>query len=174
MKKRRKNENLYFYKGNFYTELGLKKALSKDGELWYSRGTFYLYEDVFEYYYKYDYFRDLLHDRNLITDEEYNHFKKWLNEKIADKEVQVLKNYTFYHIDANDGVGDDWNYVLETLRDWGTSEGERIKTDEEIIEDYCQTLTEEQFQTFLALPDARQFTIAAKWATEEYNKKENK
>jgi len=172
MKKLRKNEDLYFYKGKFYTELGLKRALAKDGELTYSRGTFYLYEKYFEYYYSYNEFRDRLHDYNYITDEEYKHFKKWLNKKVADKEVQVLKNHTFYHCDATDGIGDEWDYILESLRDFGTSEENRIQTDEEVIEDYCQTLSEEEFKKFCQLPDLKQFNIASKWAIETYNKRQ--
>lgn len=170
MKKLRKHEDLYFYKGKFYTELGLKRALAKDGELTFSRGTFYLYEAVFEYYYKFDYFRDLLHDRKLINDDEYKHFQKWINERVRSGEIKVLRDHTFYHIEANDGVGDDWDYVLEGLRNYGTSEGELIKKDEEVIEDYCQTLTEEQFHLFCLLPDIRQFNIASMWAIGKYQK----
>lgn len=174
MKKMRKNKDLYFYKGKFYTDLGLKRVLAKEGELTFSRGTFYLYESVFECYYRFDYLRDLLHDYKLITDDEYKHFRKWLNKKIENKEISVLRDYTFYHCDANYNAGGDWNYALEALRNYGTSEGEQIKTDEEIIEDYCQVLTDEQFKTFCKLPEARQSTIASKWAIKEYHEKQRK
>lgn len=170
MKSKAKKQDLYFYKGKFLTELGLKRALIKDDRVWVSRGTFYLYEKTEEYYWHFDTLRDILNDKGVINAEEYAHFQKWINKKEREGEVKVLRNFTFYHCDENDGLGDDWNECLDALRDFGNSD---IKTDEEVIEDYCQTLTEEQFHTFLRLPEIRQFTIAKKWAVESYDQKKN-
>ena len=39
---------------------------------------------------------------------------------------------------------------------------------EQVIEDYCQTLTEDEFKTFCHLSEARQSTIAQKWRIEKY------
>lgn len=168
MKQLRKNEILYFYKGKFYTELGLKRVLIKDGRVWVSRGTFYLYEKTEEYYWHFDTLRDILNDKGVINAEEYAHFQKWINKKEKEGEVKVLRNFTFFHCDENDGLGDDWNECLDALRDFGNS---NIKTDEEVIEDYCQTISEEEFKAFLKLPDLKQFNIASKWAIKTYNER---
>jgi len=170
MKDKRKDQDLYFYKGKILTEIGLKRALIKEGRVWTSRGTFYLYEQTEEYYFEFDTLRDILSDKGIINAEEYNHFQKWINKKEREGEIKVLRNFTFYHCDENDGLGDDWNECLDALRDYGNGD---IKTDEEVIEDYCQTLTEAQFNTFLKLPEVRQFTIAKKWAVESYEQKKN-
>lgn len=164
-------KDIYFYKGKFYTELGLKRVLSKEGRIWYSRGTFYLYKANFEYYYDRQYFKDLLHDNDLITDEELKHFQKWINAKVRSGEISVLKGHTFYHCEENDGMGGDWDEALEALKDSYYNKENAIQTDEEIIEEYCdKALTDEQFEVFSKLPDCRQFAIARKWKLEEWGK----
>lgn len=168
MRKMRKNEDLYFYKGKFYTELGLKRVLSKDGHLTYSRGTFYFYEKVSEYFVNRTYLKDCLTDEMIITPEESKHFQKWLNNKVKNGEIRVLRNYTFYHRENIEGnIGGDWNEALEDLMD-----NLDIRTDEQVIEDYCQTLDKKEFYEFLKLSDLKQFNIASKWAIETYNKKQ--
>ena len=172
MKKLRKNEDLYFYKGKIYTELGLKRALIKSDEVWTNTGVFYLYAKTEEYYWKYSQLKERLRDREIITEDEYKHFRKWLNEQIREGYASFTRKMTFYHCHQNDGVGTDWHDCLETLREFGDSEDNRIKTDEDIIDDYCETLDDDQFAIFSKLPDQRQFNIASKWAIQEYYKKE--
>ena len=98
MKSKSKDQDLYFYKGKFLTELGLKRALIKEGRVWVSRGTFYLYEKTEEYYFEFDTLRDILSDKGVINEEEYNHFQKWINHKKKEGELKVLSDFTFYHL----------------------------------------------------------------------------
>lgn len=156
---------LYFYKGKFRTEVGLRCALIKDGIIWTSRGTFYLHEATDEYYRPFDELRDRLRDRKVITEEEYKHFQKWINDKTKSGEIKVVKNMTWYHCEETDGVGDEWEYILEALRD----DDFPIETEEEVIENYCdECLDEEQFRIFELLPECRQSAIARKWRIEKY------
>lgn len=170
MKSRAKEQDLYFYEGKFLTELGLKRALIKDGWVWVSRGTFYCYLPASEeqMHYHFDYLRDILYDNDIITEEEFKHFRKWVNVQNKEGKMSIKKNCTWYHCEANDGIGEEWFYCLEGILNDGEP---RIETEEQVIEDYCQTLTEEQFHTFLKLSDLKQFKIASKWAIQEYETK---
>lgn len=158
---------LYFYKGKFTTENGLKDALIKDGVVWISRGTFYYYEPASseEIYYQRDYLRDILFDTLVINKDEYDHFQKWINDKTKEGTLKVRKNCTWYHCEENDGMGTDWDDCLENILWTGDVP---IENEEQVIEDYCQTLTEEEFKTFCRLSEVRQSTIAQKWRIEKY------
>ena len=162
-------QDFYFYEGKFHTEEGLKRALIKDGSVWVSRGTFYCYLPYSdeEIYYHFDYLRDILHDNGVINDEEYKHFRKWLNSKEKEGSLSVKRNCTWYHSEETDGMGVDWPECLEALRNGFLD----IKTDEEIMEEYCdKALTDEQFKVFEKLPECRQFAIARKWKIERFRK----
>lgn len=162
-------KDIYFYEGKFHTEEGLKRALIKDGNVWISRGTFYCYTPASEeeIFYEFDFLRDNLLEDGFISEEEHKHFRKWLNAKKKEGTLLVRKNCTWYHSEETDGMGVDWPECLEALRNGFLD----IKTDEEIIEEYCdKALTDEQFEVFSKLPDCRQFAIARKWKLEEWGK----
>lgn len=160
---------LYFYKGKFRTETGLKYALIKDGTVWVSRGNFYCYLPYSdeEIHYTRDYLRDILHENGIITDEEHKHFQKWMNEKVKEGTLSVRKNCTWYHCEANDGMGEEWDTCLESILWEGVTP---IETEEQVVEDYCEAITEEQFRIFLKLPECRQEAIARRWRIEKYEK----
>jgi len=76
-------QDLYFYKGKFRTEEGIKRELIKDGTIDVSPlCTYYAWDKQFEYFYDFDYLRDLCHDNELITEEEYKPLESFLIRKL--------------------------------------------------------------------------------------------
>lgn len=168
-------QDLYFYKGKFRTELGMKRELIKDGTVDVSPlCTYYAWDKQFEYFYDFDYLRDICHDRELITDDEYKHFRKWLNKKIKDGEIRTYYG-RYYSSDYTDNIGFDWWETFECIREslypWNPKyPDEFIETDEEVIESYSETISQEEWDKFLKLPDEEQEKIAMKWRVNEYKK----
>lgn len=168
------SQDLYFYKGKFRTEEGIKRALIKDGIVDVSPlCNYYAWEDKFEYYYDFEYLRDYCHDYELITDEEYKHFRKFLNEKIKSGEIKTWFG-RYYSSDYTDNIGFDWWETFECIRDsldyWDPRNPEDfIRSLELIIEDYCDTISEEEFKEFEKLSDEEQEKIAMKWQIKKYN-----
>ena len=171
------SQDLYFYQGKFRTEEGLKRALIKDGTVWVSKKqNYYWWEKQFEYYYDFEMLRDYVTDYELCTKEEAKHFRKWLNNKIKEGEITVL-NTMWYHSDATDGIGccEFWEcldairgdaYPLSYTRDYDYF----IETVEQTVEDYGETISEEEWKEFLKLPDAEQEKIAMKWRINDYKR----
>lgn len=156
----------YFYEGKSYTERTLKSALIKDGTIWVSKGSFYYYPDFRdEFVYQFDMLRDLLRDNELITDEEYKHFRKWLNAKIKVGKVDYRPDLTLYHSEYSDGIGLEWYEALDMLKD-----ADIFETGEEVLEDYCDTLTEEEYEIFSKMSDNYQEAIAMEWKIDKYEK----
>lgn len=170
-----KQEDKYFYKGKYRTEEGLKRALIKDKIVTVSpKQNYYLYEDVFEYCYDFETLRDYVTDYELCTAEEAKHFRKWLNEKIREGKISVLKT-SWYHCEENDNIGteDFWDTlqaIMENINYFDPKYPEDfIETDEQSVEEYCQTLTDEEFNKFEKLPDDKQYRIAMRWRIKCYN-----
>lgn len=164
---------LYFYKGKYRTDEGLKRELIKDGTVWVSRKqNYYLLSDVFEYYYSYDYLMDYVTDNGLTTR---SGFRKWLKQQISEGKCEVL-NTRWYHCDANDGIGTmDWWDTREAIIDGFDRYDPKWPDDfieqcERTIESYAdEVLTEEEWQQFLKLPEEKQCRIAMKWRIAKYN-----
>jgi len=156
----------YFYEGKFYTERTLKSALIKDGTIWVSSGSFYYYPEYNdEVIYQFDILRDILHDNGLITEEEYKHFRKWVNAKIKSGKIDYRPGLTLYHSEYSDNMGYEWDEAFDILRN-----DDVFETEEEVIENYCNTLSEKEFETFNKLPDSCQLSIAMNWRIKEYEK----
>ena len=167
--------DLYFYKGKFRTENGLKRALIKDDIVDVSAGTFYLLEDVYEYSYPYGILEDMITDKGVC---ERKDFRKWLNKEIKEGRCQVFKNQRFYSsFDYTDNIGTDWwdclECILDSLDRYNPNyPDDFIETDEQVIESYAdEALTQEQFDNwFVKLSDEEQFKIASKWRIDMYKK----
>ena len=174
MKQKPELHEYYFYKGKYRTEEGLKRALIKDGIVTVSpKQNYYCYEAYTEYCYPYDMMLDYAHDYEWCSEEELKHFRKWLNQKIKNGEITVC-NTAWYHCDENDGIGTEWWDCLEAVKDgmdrfdpkWPD---DFIENAEYSVEEYCQTLTDEEFAKFETLPEEKQYRIAMKWRINMYN-----
>ena len=169
------SQDLYFYKGKFRTEEGIKRALIKDGTVDVSPlCNYYAWEAKFEYYYDFDYLKDICLDRGYITEDDYHHFRKWLNKKIKSGEIKTWFG-RYYSSDYTDNIGFDWWETFECIRNsldyWNPKyPDEFIETDEEVIEAYGDTISNEEWDKLLKLSDEEQFKIAAKWRINEYKK----
>lgn len=169
-------EDLYFYKGKFRTEEGLKRALIKDGRVTTSpKQNYYCYEDFTEYCYPYDALFDYAHDYEWCTEEELKHFRKWLNSKIKEGKISVV-NASWYHCEENDNLGttDFWE-TLEAILDGMWSFDPRYPDDyieslEDTINNYVDTISDDEYNSFSQLDDAKQSKIAMAWRIKEYNK----
>lgn len=171
--------DLYFYKGKYRTDEGLKRALIKDGIVTVSpKQNYYCYEKYTEYCYPYYMMQDYASDNEWCSEEELKHFRKWLNTKIRDGEITVC-NTSWYHSDYTDGIGTEWWDCLEAVKDgmdrfdpkWPD---DFIENAEYSVEEYCQTLTEEEFAKFENLPEEKQYRIAMKWRIKVYNEAKQK
>lgn len=168
------SQDLYFYKGKFRTEEGIKRELIKDGTVDVSPlCNYYLWESQFEYYYDFEYLRDYCHDYELITDEEYKHFRKFLNKKIKSGEITTFYG-RYYSSEYTDGIGFDWYETFECIRDsldwWDPRNPEDYIRDlERVVEDYCETISKEEFKEFEKLSNEKQERIAMKWQINRYN-----
>jgi len=167
--------DLYFYKGRYRTDNGLKRALIKDGIIWVSpKRNYYCWDKQFEYCYDFEYMRDYCHDYELITDDEYKHFRKWLNKMIKAGEITIC-NTSWYHCDENDGIGtpDFWDAreaVVDSMDRFDPKyPDDFIETLENSVEEYYETLTDEEFKEFEKLPDEVQEKAAMKWRIKMYN-----
>ena len=176
MKQKLELYDYYFYKGKYRTDEGLKRALIKDGIVWTSpKRNYYCYEDFTEYCYPYDMMLDYAHDYEWCSKEELKHFRSWLNKMIKEGKITVC-NCIFYHCDENDGIGTpEWWDARESIL--GGMFGfdpkypdDFIENAEYSVEEYCQTLTDEEFAKFESLPEEKQYKIAMKWRIDEYNK----
>lgn len=158
---------LYFYKGKFSTENGLRYILLKEGKIESVRGDFYLYPKNDTHYRSFNVLRDDLLKHKIISVKEYEDFSKWLKVKDNNGELTRLKNYTLYTCKENGGLLEEFETVLEKFikRHPGV-----IETEEEVIEDYAKTIPEVQRRTFRLLPTYRQSYFAAKWRNERYQK----
>lgn len=173
MKKDIDLNDLYFYKGKFRTDDGLKRALIKDGTVWVSPyRAYYLIEKYWEYYYDKDMLEDYATDYELTTRENFN---KWLREQIKTGQCQVCHTQ-WYHCDANDGIGTmDWWDTREAIEDsldrWDPKyPDDFIERSERTWEEYVDTISDEEFKKFERLPDDKQMRIAMKWRINLYNK----
>ncbi len=170
------SEDLYFYKGKYRTEEGLKRALIKDGIVTVSpKQNYYCYEDYTEYCYPYDMMFDYASDYEWCSKEELKHFRSWLNKMIKEGKITVC-NTSWYHSDYTDGIGmiDFWD-CLEQIREGMDRFDPKypddfIETLENSVEEYCQTLSDEEFKEFEKLPEKKQDRIAMNWRTNLYNK----
>ena len=167
-------QDLYFYKGKYRTELGLKRALIKDGIVTVSpKQNYYLWEKCFEYYYPYDMLKDYCTDYEYISEEEAKHFRAWLNKMIKAGEIEVT-NHEWYHCEENDNIGteDFWD-TLEAVKDNMDRfdpkyPDEFIEDVERTIDEFADTVSEEYWNEFLKLPDEEQEKIAMKWRIKTY------
>lgn len=168
-------QDLYFYKGKFRTENGIKRELIKDGTIDVSPlCTYYAWDKQFEYFYDFDYLRDLCYDNELITKEEYKHFRKFLNKKIKDGEIRTYYG-RYYSSEYKDGIGFDWWETFECIRqslDWWDPRNpdDFIEEVENTVEAYSDTVSQETWDKFLKLSDEEQNKIAMKWRINEYKK----
>ena len=166
--------DLWFYKGKYRTELGLKRALIKDDIVTVSpKRNYYCWRDKYEYFYPYDWMRDSCWDDGYITEEEYDHFRKWLNKMIKTGEIDVCC-HEWYHCEENDNIGTEefWE-TLEAVLDGSCGEErymyEYIENAERTLDNYCgDILTKEEFNEFDKLPEDKQFKIAMKWRIQTY------
>ena len=139
------NADLYFYKGKYRTDEGLMRALIKDGTVNVEYGTFYLLEDVYEYYYPYYYLEDMITDTGVV---DRKGFRKWLNTQIKYGKCQVLRKHHFYSSDYTDNIGTDWwdcrECILDSLDRYDSRyPDDFIENAEMSIEEYMnQVLTE--------------------------------
>ena len=175
MKKKIKDlSDLYFYKGKYRTEEGLKRALIKDGIIWTSpKRNYYHYIDVFEYCYSFEMLRDYVTDYGLCSADDAKHFRKWLNQKIKENKIKVI-NTSWYHCDENDGIGEiDWLDTLDSVMDTRSSfdlqyPNDFIETSEQSVEEYCQTLNREDLNKFESLSSDKQYKLAMNWRIDMY------
>ena len=172
MKTEKELLELTFYKGKYRTPRGLKQALIKEDIVWISKKrNYYLWDAFYEYYYDYEYFRDLCNNDGFITASEYKHFRKWLKEKIKTGEIKYI-NTRWYHCEENDGIGCiDYDECLECVRDGLSNPRDLdnyIETSEQSIDYFADTMTAEEFQEFLKLPEAVQLTKAMNWRIKTY------
>ena len=163
-------EDLYFYKGKFRTEEGIKRALIKDGLIWVSPlKNYYLYEDYNpELYYSADELEDYLEDQCLF---EKGKFRKWLNSKIKEGKVKVLKT-KWYH-DEECGKTEFWE-ALEFWQDVYDRfdpkyPDEFIEWNERTIESYLDTLqTNIEYDAAEQYSDEDLMKIAMQWRIKTY------
>jgi len=167
--------DLYFYKGKYRTDEGLKRALIKDKIVWTSpKQNYYCYEDYTEYCYPYDMMFDYASDYEWCSKEELKHFRSWLNKMIKEGKITIC-NCMFYHCDENDGIGTcDWWDTREAIMDCMDRLDPKypddfIETSENSVEEYCQTLSEDDFKKFEELSEDKQYKIAMSWRIEMYN-----
>lgn len=174
-KNRTELHDYYFYKGKYRTEEGLKRALIKDGIVTVSpKQNYYCYEEYTEYCYPYAMMLDYAYYYEWCSEEELKHFRKWLNQKIKNGEI-IVCNTSWYHCDENDGMGTDWWDCLEAVKEGRDRFDPKwpddfIEEAEWSIEEYCQTLTDEEFAEFKTLPEKKQYRIAMRWRIDIYNK----
>ena len=168
-------EDKYFYKGKYRTYEGLKRALIKDKIVTVSpKQNYYWYEDKTEFYYPYSMMYDYAHDYEWCSKEELNHFRSWLNKKIEEGKISVL-NTSWYHCEENDNIGTEnfWDTLQAIMEGMDRFDpkypDDFIETDEQSVEEYCQTLTNEEFNKFQKLPDDNQYRIAMSWRIKCYN-----
>ena len=168
--------DLYFYKGKYRTDEGLKRALIKDGIVWVSpKQNYYFYEKYTEYCYPYFLMRDYASDEEWCSKEELKHFRKWLNQKIKDGEITVC-NTAWYHCEANEGIGEpEWIDARDAVMScmdvfYPKCPDEFIENSEYSVEEYCQTLSDDEFKNFEKLPEEKQYKIAMRWRIKLYNK----
>ena len=113
-----------------------------------------------------------------ITDIKINAFSdSSLTTIFIDKTV-VLESTTyrspFYHCDENDGIGTDWWDCLDAVRDcmdrfdpkWPD---DFIENAEYSVEEYCQTLSDKEFEEFETLLEEEQYKLAMRWRIKMYN-----
>ena len=144
------SEDLYFYKGKYRTEEGLKRALIKDKIVWVSpKQNYYCYEDYTEYCYPYDMMFDYASDYEWCSKEELKHFRGWLNKMIKEEKITVC-NCMFYHSDYTDGIGMIYFWdCLEEIREGMDRFDPKypddfIETLEQTVEEYSETVSKEE------------------------------
>lgn len=164
------NTDLYFYMGKFRTEEGLKRALIKEGVISHAwRVRAYEYSDM---YYDYKYLKDMLRDSGL--EEKYlKHFRKWLK----DNNIPFVGKQTWYYSDAMDG----WNTLDNTME--AVLDGYEpfdpkfpeyfVEPLEYTLDNYTETLSHEEYQLFVKLPEEKQFKQAMKWRINSYKEMYN-
>lgn len=174
MKKQVDLYDLYFYKGKYRTEEGMKRQLIKEGNVWVSpKKNYYRFEEWSDYFYDID----TLHDyaerfpEYICSKEDLKHFRKWVNKMIAQHRISVA--YTsWYHTDnygfptffeALDDLMGNLNIFNPKYPD------EFIETVEESCDRYIDTLTEKEFAEFQKLPDDKQLKLGMKWRIKVYN-----
>lgn len=173
-------EDLYFYKGKYRTEEGLKRALIKDKKVWTSpKQNYYLLVDQFEYYYDFEYLKELLKDRNMLDEKQLKHFRKWLNQQQKEGLVDVLHT-SFYHCEETDGMGfpDFWE-ILESIIDYNDIFNEEYCDDfveqvERTFDNYIDNLSEDEFKELEKLPENKQYKKAMNWRVQQYNEYKRK
>lgn len=163
--------DLYFYKGKFRTEEGLKRALIKDGTIYVSSGTFYRIPSLDELCYPYDYLEDIVTEKRYV---DRKGFRKWLTQEIREGRCQVLRNQRFYSSDYTDNVGTDLYDCLDCIVDAfyyydPKYPDDFIERSETTWENYAQTLEDKDWERFKVLPDSSQMRIAMKWRIAMYN-----
>lgn len=173
MSKRVDLNDLYFYKGRFRTDEGLKRALIKDGTVNVSPyRAYYCIEELSEYSWDRQTIKELAIDRYLATEEEFN---KWIKEAIDNGECEVTHT-RWYHCDANDGLGTrDWWDTREAVESdfdcWNPKyPDDFIERSEITWESYADTLSEEEFKKFEKLPEDKQMRTAMRWRINIYKK----
>lgn len=173
LKKKKELWNLYFYKGKYRTDEGLKRALIKDGIVWVSPyRTYYYIERYFGVYLNRDELRDYAVDYELTTEENFN---KWLREQVKDGQCEICRTQ-WYHCDDNDGIGTcDWwdtrDVIIDSMDCFDPKHPDDfIEMSERTLDEYCDTLSEEEYEKFNKLPENKQFRIAMKWRVDMYNK----
>ena len=169
-------QDLYFYKGKFRTDEGLKRALIKDDIVTISPNrAYYLWEEKFEYYYDYNMLKDYCTDYEYITKEEANNFRKWLNKMVKEGKIEVV-HHQWYHCDENDNIGtEDWwdtrEAIIDNMDRWDPRwPDDFIEHVERTVEAYGDTISQEEWDKLMKLPDEEVDKIAMKWRINEYNK----
>ena len=144
------SQDLYFYKGKFRTDEGLKRALIKDDIVTISPNrAYYLWEEKFEYYYDYDMLKDYCTDYEYITKEEANNFRKWLNKMVKEGKIEVV-HHQWYHCDENDNIGtEDWwdtrEAIIDNMDRWDPRwPDDFIEHVERTVEAYGDTISQEE------------------------------
>ena len=168
------SEDLYFYKGKYRTEEGLKRELIKDKTIWVSpKRNYYCFNTRDEYFWPYEEFKERAEDYDWCSKEELKHFRKWINEKLETGELDIL-NTQFYHSDYTDGIGmiDFWD-CLEEIREGMDRFDPKypddfIETLEQTVEEYVETISDEEFKKFEKLPEKKQDRIAMNWRIKMY------
>ena len=164
------NTDLYFYMGKFRTEEGLKRALIKEGVISHAwRVRAYEYSDT---YYDYNYLKDMLRDSGL--EEKYlKHFRKWLK----DNNIPFVGKQTWYYSDEIDGWSiweEVFEAVLEGCRDFNPKFPDLYIEDlEHTLDNYIETLSDEEYKLFVKLPEEKQFKQAMKWRINSYKEMYN-
>jgi hypothetical protein len=159
MKNNKERKELYFYKGKFHTELGLRKVLMDEKEISVYYGPFYN-TDYYDYCYTKEELREKLHDDEYITDEEYNHFTKYLKQQVESHDFTVI-NEPLYGGEMTDCLTSPWNDCFQLILD--ERDDNHIQTEEDIMDDYGETLTDDEWNKYCNLPYEKQFTVAKRW-----------